>query len=171
MRLEELLKKGELSTSEASEMLYLIKTERKDDEKKIELYNHAIHQASKYGIELLYKIYKDTETYGLDEEEKKLLQGNVTFYIGKQDNMTPENIQQMLYFVRTERKDDEKKIELYNHAIHQASKFGIELLYKIYKDIETYGLNEEEKKLLQGNIEFYISEQERNNVEQNKRHR
>ena len=43
MRLEELLKKEGLSSSEISELLYRINTEKQDDEKKIDMYNRAIH--------------------------------------------------------------------------------------------------------------------------------
>lgn len=39
MRLEELLKKEGLSSSEISELLYRINTEKQDDEKKIDMYN------------------------------------------------------------------------------------------------------------------------------------
>ena len=159
MRLEELLKKEGLSSSEISELLYRINTEKQDDEKKIDLYNKAIQEASRLGIEELYKLYKEIGNYKLTEEEKKLLQGNITFYIKEQKNMTKENVQQMLYFISTERQDDEKKIDLYNTALFEASKFGISFLHSIYKDIKNYNLSEEEKKLLQNNVTFYIGEQ------------
>lgn len=159
MRLEELLKKEGLSSSEISELLYRINTEKQDDEKKIDMYNRAIQEASKLGIEELYKLYKEIGNYKLTEEEKKLLQGNITFYIKEQKNMTKANIQQMLYFISTERQEDEKKIDLYNTALFEASKFGISFLHSIYKDIKNYNLSEEEKKLLQGNVTFYIGEQ------------
>ena len=55
MRLEELLKKEGLSSSEISELLYRINTEKQDDEKKIDMYNRAIQEASRLGIEELYK--------------------------------------------------------------------------------------------------------------------
>ena len=96
MRLEELLKKEGLSSSEISELLYRINTEKQDDEKKIDMYNRAIQEASRLGIEELYKLYKEIGNYKLTEEEKKLLQGNITFYIKEQKNMTKANIQQML---------------------------------------------------------------------------
>ena len=48
MRLEELLKKEGLSSSEISELLYRINTEKQDDEKKIDMYNRAIQEAKKY---------------------------------------------------------------------------------------------------------------------------
>ena len=159
MRLEELLKKEGLSSSEISELLYRINTEKQDDEKKIDMYSRAIQEASRLGIEELYKLYKEIGNYKLTEEEKKLLQGNITFYIKEQKNMTKANIQQMLYFISTERQDDEKKIDLYNTALFEASKFGISFLHSIYKDIKNYNLSEEEKKLLQGNVTFYIGEQ------------
>ena len=159
MRLEELLKKEGLSSSEISELLYRINTEKQDDEKKIDMYSRAIQEASRLGIEELYKLYKEIENYKLTEEEKKLLQGNITFYIKEQKNMTKANIQQMLYFISTERQEDEKKIDLYNTALFEASKFGISFLHSIYKDIKNYNLSEEEKKLLQGNVTFYIGEQ------------
>ena len=159
MRLEELLKKEGLSSSEISELLYRINTEKQDDVKKIDMYNKAIQEASRLGIEELYKLYKEIGNYKLTEEEKKLLQGNITFYIKEQKNMTKENIQQMLYFISTERQGDEKKIDLYNTALFEASKFGISFLHSIYKDIKNYNLSEEEKKLLQGNVTFYIGEQ------------
>ena len=159
MRLEELLKKEGLSSSEISELLYRIDTEKQDDAKKIDMYNKAIQEASRLGIEELYKLYKEIGNYKLTEEEKKLLQGNITFYIKEQKNMTKENIQQMLYFISTERQDDEKKIDLYNTALFEASKFGISFLHGIYKDIKNYNLSEEEKKLLQNNVTFYIGEQ------------
>ena len=159
MRLEELLKKEGLSSSEISELLYRINTEKQDDKKKIDMYNKAIQEASRLGIEELYKLYKEIGNYKLTEEEKKLLQGNITFYIKEQKNMTKENIQQMLYFISTERQDDKKKIDMYNKAIQEASRLGIEELYKLYKEIGNYKLTEEEKKLLQGNITFYIKEQ------------
>ena len=159
MRLEELLKKEGLSSSEISELLYRINTEKQDDEKKIDMYNRAIQEASRLGIEELYKLYKEIGNYKLTEEEKKLLQGNITFYIKEQKNMTKANIQQMLYFISTERQEDEKKIDLYNTALFEASKFGISFLHSIYKDIKNYNLSEEEKKLLQGNVTFYIGEQ------------
>ena len=159
MRLEELLKKEGLSSSEISELLYRINTEKQDDEKKIDMYSRAIQEASRLGIEELYKLYKEIGNYKLTEEEKKLLQGNITFYIKEQKNMTKANIQQMLYFISTERQEDEKKIDLYNTALFEASKFGISFLHSIYKDIKNYNLSEEEKKLLQGNVTFYIGEQ------------
>ena len=159
MRLEELLKKEGLSSSEISELLYRINTEKQDDEKKIDMYNRAIQEASRLGIEELYKLYKEIGNYKLTEEEKKLLQGNITFYIKEQKNMTKANIQQMLYFISTERQEDEKKIDLYNTALFEASKFGVPVLHSIYKDIKNYKLTEEEKKLLQGNVTFYIGEQ------------
>ena len=84
MRLEELLKKEGLSSSEISELLYRINTEKQDDEKKIDMYNRAIQEASRLGIEELYKLYKEIGNYKLTEEEKKLLQGNITFYIKEQ---------------------------------------------------------------------------------------
>ncbi len=46
--------------------------------------------------------------------------------------MTKANIQQMLYFISTERQEDEKKIDLYNTALFEASKFGIFLSYIVY---------------------------------------
>lgn len=159
MRLEELLKKEGLSSSEISELLYRINTEKQDDEKKIDMYNRAIQEASRLGIEELYKLYKEIGNYKLTEEEKKLLQGNITFYIKEQKNMTKANIQQMLYFISTERQEDEKKIDLFNKALFEASKFGVPVLHSIYKDIKNYKLTEEEKKLLQGNVTFYIGEQ------------
>ena len=159
MRLEELLKKEGLSCSEISELLYRIYTEKQDEDKKIDMYNRAIQEASRLGIEELYKLYKEIGNYKLTEEEKKLLQGNITFYIKEQKNMTKANIQQMLYFISTERQEDEKKIDLYNTALFEASKFGISFLHSIYKDIKNYNLSEEEKKLLQGNVTFYIGEQ------------
>lgn len=70
MRLEELLKKEGLSSSEISELLYRINTEKQDDEKKIDMYNRAIQEASKLGIEELYKLYKEIGNYKLTEEEK-----------------------------------------------------------------------------------------------------
>lgn len=72
MRLEELLKKEGLSSSEISELLYRINTEKQDDEKKIDMYNRAIQEASRLGIEELYKLYKEIGNYKLTEEEKKI---------------------------------------------------------------------------------------------------
>ena len=164
MRLEELLKKEGLSSSEISELLYRINTEKQDDEKKIDMYNRAIQEASRLGIEELYKLYKEIGNYKLTEEEKKLLQGNITFYIKEQKNMTKANIQQMLYFISTERQDDEKKIELYNKALFEASKLGSEVLEKIKNEIGSYNLTDEEKVLLQRNVDFYISEQQKNST-------
>ena len=164
IRLEELLKKEGLSSSEISELLYRINTEKQDDEKKIDIYNRAIQEASRLGIEELYKLYKEIGNYKLTEEEKKLLQGNITFYIKEQKNMTKANIQQMLYFISTERQEDEKKIDLFNKALFEASKFGVPVLHSIYKDIKNYKLTEEEKKLLQGNVTFYIGEQQKNST-------
>lgn len=164
MRLEELLKKEGLSSSEISELLYRINTEKQDDERKIDMYNRAIQEASRLGIEELYKLYKEIGNYKLTEEEKKLLQGNITFYIKEQKNMTKANIQQMLYFISTERQDDEKKIELYNKALFEASKLGSEVLEKIKNEIGSYNLTDEEKVLLQRNVDFYISEQQKNST-------
>lgn len=164
MRLEELLKKEGLSSSEISELLYRINTEKQDDEKKIDMYNRAIQEASRLGIEELYKLYKEIGNYKLTEEEKKLLQGNVTFYIGEQKDMTPEDLQQMLFFINTERQDDEKKIELYNKALFEASKLGSEVLEKIKNEIGSYNLTDEEKVLLQRNVDIYISEQQKNST-------
>lgn len=164
MRLEELLKKEGLSSSEISELLYRINTEKQDDKKKIDMYNKAIQEASRLGIEELYKLYKEIGNYKLTEEEKKLLQGNITFYIKEQKNMTKENIQQMLYFISTERQDDEKKIDLYNTALFEASKLGSEVLEKIKNEIGSSNLTDEEKALLQRNVDFYISEQQKNST-------
>ena len=164
MRLEELLKKEGLSSSEISELLYRINTEKQDDEKKIDMYNRAIQEASRLGIEELYKLYKEIGNYKLTEEEKKLLQGNITFYIKEQKNMTKANIQQMLYFISTERQEDEKKIDLFNKALFEASKLGSEVLEKIKNEIGSYNLTDEEKVLLQRNVDFYISEQQKNST-------
>ena len=165
MRLEELLKKEVLTSSELGEMIYRINIEKKDSENIFDLYNQAIYMASKLGIEELYKVYKEIDSFFVSEDEKKLLQGNVTFYICQKENMNKENIQQMLYFINTERQNDVKKIELYNKAILEASKYGISFLYQIYKEIENYPISEDEKRLLQGNVTFYISQQENMNKE------
>ena len=148
-----------MTKANIQQMLYFISTERQEDEKKIDLYNTALFEASKFGISFLHSIYKDIKNYNLSEEEKKLLQGNVTFYIGEQKDMSPEDVKEMLYFVNAERQDDEKKIDLFNKALFEASKFGVPVLHSIYKDIKNYKLTEEEKKLLQGNVTFYIGEQ------------
>lgn len=98
MRLEELLKKEGLSSSEISELLYRINTEKQDDEKKIDMYNRAIQEASRLGIEELYKLYKEIGNYKLTEEEKKLLQGNITFYI-KEQKIWPKQIYNKCYIL------------------------------------------------------------------------
>ena len=78
--------------------------------------------------------------------------------------MSPEDLQQMLFFINTERQDDEKKIELYNKALFEASKLGSEVLEKIKNEIGSYNLTDEEKALLQRNVDFYISEQQKNST-------
>ena len=78
--------------------------------------------------------------------------------------MTPEDLQQMLFFINTERQDDEKKIELYNKALFEASKLGSEVLEKIKNEIGSYNLTDEEKVLLQRNVDIYISEQQKNST-------
>ena len=70
--------------------------------------------------------------------------------------MTPEDLQQMLFFINTERQDDEKKIELYNKALFEASKLGSEVLEKIKNEIGSYNLTDEEKVLLQRNVDFLL---------------
>ena len=153
-----------MSPEDVKEMLYFVNAERQDDEKKIDLFNKALFEASKFGVPVLHSIYKDIKNYKLTEEEKKLLQGNVTFYIGEQKDMTPEDLQQMLFFINTERQDDEKKIKLYNKALFEASKLGSEVLEKIKNEIGSYNLTDEEKVLLQRNVDFYISEQQKNST-------
>ena len=78
--------------------------------------------------------------------------------------MTPEDLQQMLFFINTERQDDEKKIDLFNKALFEASKLGSEVLEKIKNEIGSYNLTDEEKVLLQRNVDFYISEQQKNST-------
>ena len=70
----------------------------------------------------------------------------------------------MLFFINTERQDDEKKIELYNKALFEASKLGSEVLEKIKNEIGSYNLTDEEKVLLQRNVDIYISEQQKNST-------
>ena len=91
MRLEEILKKEGLSSFEISEMLYYINNKKQNDEKKINLYNKALFEASKLGIEVLEKIKNDIGNYNLTEEEKAILQRNVTFYINEQKNAISTN--------------------------------------------------------------------------------
>ena len=160
MNLEELLKKDELSIDEINRLLSLINAERKDDDKRIELYNHALFKAKKFDIQFLHGIYKNIEGYDLPEEEKRLLQNTLTSYMSEKEDMSEFDVQQMLAFIVTERKDDDKRIELFNHALYEAKKFDIQFLHGIYKNIEGYDLPEEEKRLLQNTLTSYMSEKE-----------
>ena len=56
---------------------------------------------------------------------------NILEVLKEQKNMTKANIQQMLYFISTERQEDEKKIDLYNTALFEASKFRLDIFMKL----------------------------------------
>ena len=56
MRLEELLKKEGLSSSEISELLYRINTEKQDDEKKIDI-------SQKQAKRIYYRFKRDITPY------------------------------------------------------------------------------------------------------------
>ena len=150
MNLEELLKKDELSIDEINRLLSLINAERKDDDKRIELFNHALYEAKKFDIQFLHGIYKNIEGYDLPEEEKRLLQNTVTFYMSEKEDMSEIDVQQMLAFIVTERKDDTEKAKLYNRVLFEASKHGAEMLNKVKSTIISASLSGEEDAFVNG---------------------
>ena len=85
MKLEDFLKKSELSSTEIMDMLYFINAERQDDQNKIDLYIKVIQEASKFGYGELYSVYKTIKNHNLTEEEKLLLQRTIDFYINEQE--------------------------------------------------------------------------------------
>ena len=85
MKLEDFLKKSELSSTEIMDMLYFINAERQDDQNKIDIYNKTIFEASKFGYAVLEKIINEIENHNLTEEEKLLLQRTIDFYINEQE--------------------------------------------------------------------------------------
>lgn len=68
-----------------------------------------------------------------------------------------DDIQVMLHFIDNERKDDDEKIQIYNQMIYNAYKLGIDALNSIKNKLVSYNLTDNERKLLQKNIDFYIS--------------